>query len=183
MYKCLFANFVYENPSLRVWVMGNNLEDSDTISNVLYDVYRFFPSAPLIVMPIEEKPTNGEIIKDVFLLKPSHITYRSPDIFAMNSEFINIFGGFELFFTDPGHCSGKIMNQEMLQCLFDEKGLHMIGVYMNGIEQEEQPINEPKEEEQHVLLKDNDEEEAYDLEEPNDVNIPDLVCQYYGNSK
>lgn len=133
MYHLSFKNYIYPNTKLNVWVAGNmhNLISSDgrLLSDTLHQAYDFFGSIPLMVMPIPERQGQGEILKDIFLLKPMHIMYEVPEVFAINNKFITEYSGFKQFFTKPVQSIEKIMNLDMLQALSDEKGFHMIGLY------------------------------------------------------
>lgn len=133
MYHLTFENFIFDRSDVRMWVAGNNnaliRKHGEQIAHILKDVSDFFDDVPLLAMPIPEKQANGEILHNVFLLKPEHIIYEAPDVFAINAKFITEFSGFKMFFTDPKNCIYKIMNLDVLQVLAHEKKLHIIGVY------------------------------------------------------
>ena len=89
---------MHQGPVMKVWIDGNRgnttwvfadnalimANHEQSIVEGLTAVYDFIPGAPLIAFAIPEEQQYGKVFKDIFLLKPTHLTGVTPGIIAMN---------------------------------------------------------------------------------------------------
>ena len=160
----LFQNKFFAEQELSVWIItkkeGLMHSHSPILAEAMNQVNNLLPDCPLLIMPLVDPQSTGQIIRNIYLLKPSHVLEEIPLIFGMNNQFISTFAGFKQFFTNPADCSHKIMNLAVMQALYDEKNLQMVGVYM------------PYDEEQPVELEVDLDQHAENLVAPDDLDLP-----------